>query len=396
MGIRRQLPAYSPIPARATLAATAQVFGFGDDPRPQLRDLLQREYDSHTVLLCGSGTQALTLAIREAGSRLDSSRPVALPAFSCFDVATAAVGAGVRVSFYDVDPTTLAPEHESLERVLRAGAGVVVVAPLYGVPVDWDALSELAALHGAILIEDAAQGHGALWRGRRLGSIGGTATLSFGRGKGWTGGHGGALLINSADRSRSSELAGPGIRREVGTAFALAAQWALGRPAIYGVPFSITGLRLGETVYRSPRTESPLSRAAAAGLLVTRDASEREATVRKANAKKLLAAIADNRQLVAMSIDREATPGYLRLPLRLHGGMAGFRSQSRALGLGIAPSYPLSLADLPQLATRRDGPERAWPGAEALVRELVTLPTHSSLRAREVSELAEMLRTLGR
>jgi dTDP-4-amino-4,6-dideoxygalactose transaminase len=394
MEFRRQLPAYSPIPARATLAATARLLGFGDDPRPQLRDLLSREYDCADILLCGSGTQALAMAIRKACSRVDPGAPVALPAFSCFDLGTAAMAANVRVTFYDLDPETLGPARESLERVLRAGAGVVVIAPLYGIPVDWNALSSLAERHGAILIEDAAQGIGALWKGRRLGSFGESATLSFGRGKGWTGGQGGALLLRGSHRPRETELAAPGFFSEARSVLSLAAQWALGRPAVYGIPFSIPALRLGETIYRSPQPESSLGRAAAAALLASHEACEREATVRKANAEELLDAIADNPRIVPISVNREAMAGYLRLPVRLHRGMAAFGSRSRALAQGITRGYPSSLAELPQLATRRDGPERVWPGAQVLVRELVTLPTHSRLRPAELSELAETLRTL--
>jgi len=269
-----------------------------------------------------------------------------------------------------------------------------VIAPLYGVPIDWDAFSAVARRYGAILIEDAAQGMGALWRGRRLGSLGETATLSFGRGKGWTGGVGGAFLMRNSDRPRAAELATPRFRDQARGVIALLGQWALGRPAVYGIPSSIPAFGLGETVYRPPQPERSLSRTAAGALLASREASELEVNVRKTTANELLAAIAENPRLAAISIERDATPGYLRFPLRVTGGMAAFASQSRALALGISPSYPSSLADLPQLAGRRERSERAWPGAHALVSELVTLPTHSRLRPRELTEIARMLRSL--
>src|SRR6266550_976971 len=206
MEIRHQLAAYSPVTAAASLRAAAQTLHLGDDPRPRLRALLQREYDSRSVVLCGSGTQALTIAIREARRRVDPASPVALPAYSCFDVASAAVGADVRVSFYDLDPDTLGPDLSSLERVFRSGAGTAVIAPLYGLPIDWVPLAALAREYGAILIEDAAQGHGARWDGRPLGTLGDISTLSFGRGKGWTGGNGGALLTRNDFAAPTSVL----------------------------------------------------------------------------------------------------------------------------------------------------------------------------------------------
>ena len=79
---------------------------------------------------------------------------------------------------------------ESLERALKRGAGVVVVAPLCGIPVDWDRVGRCLAPYGALAVEDAAQGHGAEWRGLPLGGLGTLSVLSFARGKGWTGGRG--------------------------------------------------------------------------------------------------------------------------------------------------------------------------------------------------------------
>jgi dTDP-4-amino-4,6-dideoxygalactose transaminase len=394
MEIRHQLPAYSPITAKASLLAVAQALHLGDDSRPQLRALLEREYDAKSVLVCGSGTQALTIAIREARKRVDPASPIALPAFSCFDVASAAVGADVRVSFYDLDPDTLGPDLSSLERVFRAGAAIAVIAPLYGLPVDWTALAALARQYGAVLIEDAAQGNGARWQGRPLGTLGEIATLSFGRGKGWTGGNGGAVLTRNDSAALAGNLPEPDFSHEAATAVALAAQWAFARPEVYAIPRSIPGLGLGETIYRAPVHETSITRAAADALLATHDPSQREGEARRANAKKLLAAITDRANVRIIPVERQGSAGYLRLPVRLSLGMRAFNSPARALALGIAPSYPRALSDLPELAARGDKTEASWPGAQTLVRELVTLPTHSRLQPRELSEIVKTLRSV--
>jgi dTDP-4-amino-4,6-dideoxygalactose transaminase len=76
--------------------------------------------------------------------------------------------------------------------------------------------------------------------------------------------------------------------------------------------------------------------------------------------------------------------------------MATFRSPSRALALGIAPSYPRALSDLTQLAAISERTEGNWPGAQTLVRELVTLPTHSRLRPDDPEEISEVLRSVAR
>jgi dTDP-4-amino-4,6-dideoxygalactose transaminase len=64
--------------------------------------------------------------------------------------------------------------------------------------------------------------------------------------------------------------------------------------------------------------------------------------------------------------------------------------------LGIAPSYPTTLADLPVVRSRRIAEHEALPGAGRLVSELITLPTHSRLTARERSRVIEVVRAAAR
>src|SRR6059058_4042732 len=164
-----------------------QGLGWRDDPCPRVERLVRALYRAQETVLLGSGTQALELAIRVATRVAAEQCAVALPAFSCYDVATAAVGARMRIALYDVDPGTLGPDLDSLAAALASGARIVVAAPLWGTPVDWGAVERCAAPFGAVVIEDAAQGHGAEWRGLPVGSFGALSVLSFGRGKGWTG-----------------------------------------------------------------------------------------------------------------------------------------------------------------------------------------------------------------
>ena len=394
MSFRHQLTAYSPVSARSALAAVGQALGMRPDPRPSLGVRLRQLYGSHAVFLFGSGTQALSAAIREALARTADRRAlVALPAFSCYDVGTSAIGAGIPVTFYDLDPNTLAPEPESLERALAAGARVAVIAPLYGVPVDWDSLASLAARFGALLIEDAAQGHGASWNGRRLGSMGRLAILSFARGKGWTGGHGGALLRNHSEYADHPALAESGFVDEAANTIGIFAQWILGRPELYGIPHAIPSLGLGETVYRAPGTLTTIDRSAAMALIETEQEAEHEAAMRRANADELVGAIADNPRLKPVSVPSGGTAGYLRLPVRAPRGMQSFASPSDAQLLGIAPSYPSVLSELPQLAGQRVGAPGSFAGARTLVRELVTVPTHSLLAPADIAAIRETVRS---
>lgn len=388
----RQTPAYSPLPLRSIVGAVRQVYVERTDPLPGARALLRQHYRADAVYLLASGTQALQLALRAAGRLTGRPLAVALPAYGCFDIASAAVGAGADITLYDVDPETLTPDLDSLTAALGDGARVAVVAPQYGVPVPWEELERCAAEVGAVLVEDAAQGHGASWGGIPLGSLGRISTLSFGRGKGWTAVHGGALLFRGPDLPEP-----PTIRRATETTAALGVvvggvvQSLLGRPRWYGLPAAVPFLHLGETRYRPPRAPRNMSSIAAGVLLRTHPAAAREARLRRGVAGDWLGFLARSAPQVRPVV-AAAGAGYLRLPVLLARGFAGFRDPQHALRLGLGPGYPTTLAGLEPVRARLFGSRTHWPGAEELTQRLVTLPTHSRLTVQDRDAVLDALR----
>jgi hypothetical protein len=297
---------------------------------------------------------------------------------------------------YDLDPATLGPDLDSLRVAFAEGARVVVVAPLYGMPVDWAAIEGVAGAVGAVLIEDAAQGQGASWRGRPLGSLGPIGVLSFGRGKGWTGGRGGALPPRPGGgrggvAAHPGGLAAPGPPAALPVLALAAVQWVLGRPAISGVPASLPWLGLGETRYRDPAPEGGMALSAAVLLEVTRGAAAAAAGSRREVARELLGRIPVGGGVVPIEPVPDAAPGYLRLALRVPGPGSAFARTGAARRLGIGPAYPSTLAALPALRERLSGGPRRWPGAEILVRELVTLPTHTLVSRADRERIGALL-----
>ena len=182
---------------------------------------------------------------------------------------------------------------------------------------------------------------------------------------------------------------------EVRVVTALAAQWVLGRPAYYAIPHAIPWLHLGETLYRDPVSPQPMTRAASACLTTSRSAAIREGTARRATAEALLEAIGPGSRVRAIPPLAGATPGYLRLPLRLADGMTGFPEPKAATRLGIAPSYPSVLAAIPAVRPWMDDATPGWPGGEELARTLCTVPTHSLVTAAERSGLTRQLQAYG-
>lgn len=399
--LRFQLPGYSPLRAD-DIAATALN---ATDMRVPLRARLQAQFNADALLL-GSGTIALGLALKAAAQRRPGL-PVAMPGYACYDLATAALMAEVPVVLYDLDPDTLAPRADSLEAACASGVAAIVAVHLYGVPVDLTALRALSQQHSALLIEDAAQGIGASLLApthdgaapaqAALGSFGDFGILSFGRGKGLTGGVGGALIAkaqglaaldaleHSSVRDRNSPKGSsfPDSRAGIGYYAKLVAQWLLGRPSLYGVPARIPALRLGETVFHPPGDITAMPAAAARLVSRTYTRALEEAEVRRHHAAALRAALPGS-GFEPVQAPPSSIPGWLRFPVKLP---AGHRPHTRRdAALGVMPGYPRPLRELEAFRRLLRG-NLNTPGADSLAANLWTLPTHSLLTSADLDAL---------
>ena len=133
--------------------------------------------DVETCVGLANGTDALVLALRALGLRPGDE--VIVPAFSFFATAEAVALLGGQVVFADVDAEILNLDPaDAAARVTERTVGIVGVH-LYGRPFDVDALLALCQRRGLWLVEDAAQAHGARWKGKRVGGFGQLAAWSF-------------------------------------------------------------------------------------------------------------------------------------------------------------------------------------------------------------------------
>lgn len=345
--------------------------------------LLQHELGVEQVALQDSGTSALRHAL-ELVARERPGAPVAFPAYACYDLATAALGAQVPVVLYDLDPGTMGPDWSSLEQALAPGAAAVVAVHLYGIPVDMDRVRLAATSHGVPVIEDAAQAMGARWRGVPAGGLGDFGVLSFGRGKGWTGGAGGALLVRQADPSVSA--GGGPLPAGWGGLTKTAVQWLLGRPGWYALPAALPFLGLGETHFREPHQVGPISRSAAGILAQTRALLDGEIAARRRNAARLRGLLRDVPGAVPVVPPAGSEPSWLRFPVVIAPGRRR-ASQKLLLRSGVVQGYPRALADLESWGSLVRNLREPFPASRELAARLLTLPTHSHLRDGDFESL---------
>ncbi|MDP6781823.1 MAG: DegT/DnrJ/EryC1/StrS family aminotransferase [Alphaproteobacteria bacterium] len=152
------------------------------------------------VALVGNGTQALKLALRECLGPGDGVGEVITTSHTFIATGGAIAEAGYKPVFVDVDAATCLMDQDAVEAAIRPDTRAILPVHLYGQMVAMDNIMDIARHHGLKMIEDAAQAHGANWKGKGPGLWGDAACFSFYPGKNlgaW--GDGGAVFTRDAD-----------------------------------------------------------------------------------------------------------------------------------------------------------------------------------------------------
>jgi dTDP-4-amino-4,6-dideoxygalactose transaminase len=143
----------------------------------------------------GTGTAALHLGLLALGVQADDEVITSPNTFLA--TAEAITYCGAVPVFVDIDPATGNLDPNLIERAITPRTRVILPVHLYGRPADMDAIREIGARHNVRILEDAAQAHGARYRGRRVGGLGQAAAFSFYPTKNLGAyGEGGALTTN--------------------------------------------------------------------------------------------------------------------------------------------------------------------------------------------------------
>lgn len=151
-----------------------------------------------------NGSVALDLAV--ALLDLAPGDEVIMPSFTIISPAQSVVRAGGRPVLVDSEPSSWQMDAGQIEAKITSRTKALLVVHIYGHPADMDPILEIARRHGLMVIEDAAEVHGAQYRGRKCGGMGDISTFSFYANKLVTTGEGGMVLVRTpemAERARS-------------------------------------------------------------------------------------------------------------------------------------------------------------------------------------------------
>ena len=149
-----------------------------------------------------SGTSALHLALLAAGVG-PGDEVIAVP-FTFVASVAAVIYTGARPVLIDIDPRSFTMDPAAIEAAITPRTKAILPVHLYGQTADMDPILEVARRHGLVVIEDAAQAHGAKYKGRSAGSIGDIGCFSFYPAKNLGAyGEGGAVTTNNAEYAQT-------------------------------------------------------------------------------------------------------------------------------------------------------------------------------------------------
>lgn len=330
---------------------------------PEVREFEKGFADFLEVPACvgvANGTDALVLALRALGMKPGDE--VIVPAFSFFATAEAVAWLGGVPVFADVDPETLNLDPaDAAARVTERTVGILGVH-LYGRPFDVDAILALCDKRGLWLIEDAAQAHGARWKGKRVGGFGKLAAWSFYPTKNLgCFGDGGAVSGSDADLVRHVYL------------LANHGQTSRYHHTLVGVNSRLDSLQAAVLNCRLAFLEQD-------------NARRRELACRYYGG---LEGVGDLRLLP----DREGvTSVYHQMTIRSERRDA-LMEHLKTQGIASSVHYPSTLDEQPALEGMVSVPEGDLPVAKAAAREVLCLPMYPELTNEEVEKVCEGIRS---
>jgi perosamine synthetase len=146
-------------------------------------------------IACANGTVAMHLAMATLG--LEPEDEVIIPTFTMIATANAVTYCGAKPVLVDMEPDYWQMDLNHVEAKITPRTKAIVPVHIYGHPTDMEPLRALAAQHGIFVVEDAAESHGAEYKGRRTGGLGDAAGFSFYGNKIITTGEGGMVTTDN-------------------------------------------------------------------------------------------------------------------------------------------------------------------------------------------------------
>ena len=151
-----------------------------------------------------SGTAALHVALLSCG--IGEGDEVITTPFTFIASGNSILYTGAKPVFADIDLCTYTMDPDSIEQLITENTKAILPVQLYGQSADMERINEIAEKHGLIVIEDAAQAHGATCNGKNVGSLGDMSCFSFYPTKNMTTSEGGIITTDDEDLAENAKV----------------------------------------------------------------------------------------------------------------------------------------------------------------------------------------------
>lgn len=299
----------------------------------------------------GNGTDALFIALRALG--IGQGDEVITVANSFIATSEAITSTGAKVVFVDMNPQTYNIDTNKIEKKITSKTKVILPVHLYGQPADMDPILKLAKKYHLKVIEDAAQAHGSIYKGRRIGSIGDMACFSFYPGKNLGAyGDGGAIVTNHDELALKARMI-----------------------ANHG--------RIGKYDHEMEGVNSRLDGLQAAILTVKLNHLAKWNEMRRNNASCYNKYLADTNLVTPVEFDNVTAVYHLYVVRVKKALRKNLQDHLQSKGIATGIHYPIALPNLKAYAYLNYAPED-FPEATKASQEIVSLPMFPELTEAQI------------
>ena len=206
--LRRTISIAKPVLGREEVEAVRKVFESGVLVQGERIRLFEKEFAEYIgvehAVAVANGTLALDVALKAL--KLGPGDEVVTSAFSFIASSNCVLFQEAKPVFADIDPRSFDIDPSDVAEKITAKTKAIIPVHLFGQPAEMNALKEIAEDHGLALVEDAAQAHGAEYKGQKVGGLGNVGCFSFYATKNMTTGEGGIITTNNSELARKVRL----------------------------------------------------------------------------------------------------------------------------------------------------------------------------------------------
>jgi perosamine synthetase len=298
---------------------------------------------------------SVALAAIHLGLGIGPGDEVVLPSMTFISSATSVLHVGATPVFADVHPDTFDLDPADVARRITPATKAILAVHYGGQPADLDGLRAVADDAGVLLLEDAAEAHGASYRGKPVGGFGAAAMFSFTPTKNITTGEGGLVTTDDGDLARRLRL----LRNH--------GQAAVDHHVMLGYNWRLTEIQAAMGSAQLAKLPAILDR-------------------KRANAAKLASRLDGIAGVQAPVVRPDCDPVFMLYTLLVDGGRDNLRAALRAAGIETRIYFPPAHLQ-PVLTEHRT----SLPVTEDVASRMLSVPMHAQLRAEDIEAIADAI-----